>query len=188
MMSKELIIGIDEVGRGSLSGPVVIAGVIMPKDFVHDSIKDSKLLSRKKRNEVLPSLMQWPNAVICIDAKIIDSVNILNATKIGMQHAIADLKHYGNYHVYIDGNQLPFEGDDITAVIGGDKIIPCISAASIIAKCFRDDLMQEYGLYYPQYNWDKNAGYGTKHHINAIREFGATEFHRKSFLKDVLLY
>jgi ribonuclease HII len=182
-MSADMMIAVDEVGRGCLAGPVVVAGVLAPRDFSHPHLRDSKKLSASKRYAILPELQSLNWVVAVLEAQVIDNINILNATKAGMQYVISDLKSYGDWPVYVDGNQLPFQDGNISAIIGGDDLIPSISAASVIAKCFRDDLMRNYSSSYPQYNWDRNAGYGTKSHRDAIIMHGITPLHRLSFLK-----
>jgi ribonuclease HII len=186
----EFVAGVDEVGRGSLAGPVVAAAVILPKnfDFNEISLTDSKKLSAKKREQL--------NKVICesaisfsvgiIDNHIIDELNILKATLIAMNKAIESLKIKPDF-LLIDGNY--FSGNKVKhlTVIKGDEKCPSISAASIVAKVYRDKYMTDVcHVQYPQYGFDKNKGYGVRSHIEAIKRYGISEFHRKSFLNKFL--
>ena len=176
-----LIGGIDEVGRGPLVGPVVAACVILPKNFYHESIKDSKKLSEKKREELYDIIMN--NAIDVgigiIDSKRIDEINIYEATKEAMLMAINNMKLKPEY-LLIDAMKLntniPYE-----AIIKGDAKSESIAAASIIAKVTRDRMLIELDKEYPMYNFKKNKGYGTKEHIEAINKYGVLDSHRRSF-------
>ena len=176
--------GVDEVGRGPLAGPVVCAAVIMPWDGVIEGVNDSKKLSAKRREE-LSELIQ-KNAVACriclIEPQIIDKINILEATKLCMKNAVEGLEVTPDLCV-TDGNMTL----DITlpqiSVIKGDAQSYAIGAASIVAKVYRDRLMREYAALYPEYGFDVNAGYGTAFHIEAIKKYGLTPVHRRSFTK-----
>ncbi len=184
-----LIGGIDEVGRGPLVGPVVAACVILPKNFYHESIKDSKKLSEKKREELYDIIMN--NAIDVgigiIDSKRIDEINIYEATKEAMLTAINNMKLKPEY-LLIDAMKLntniPYE-----AIIKGDAKSESIAAASIIAKVTRDRMLIELDKEYPMYNFKKNKGYGTKEHIEAINKYGVLDSHRRSFkpVMDVIL-
>lgn len=182
---KENIIeaGCDEAGRGCLAGPVFAAAVILPPDFENELLNDSKLLSKKQRYFLRPLIekeaLAW--AVEMVDNHEIDAVNILNASFLAMNRALAKLKILPQ-HLLIDGNrfrpqnQIPF-----TCMIKGDGRFYSIAAASVLAKTYRDDFMQKIHLEYPNYNWDKNKGYPTKKHREAIKKYGVTNYHRMSF-------
>lgn len=181
-----IFVGIDEVGRGCLSGPVVAAAVIWNPDLEDENLKfirDSKKLSKKKR-EFLTSFIK-ENAVeyniSFIDNEIIDKCNILNATHIAMHHALSKLNVEFD-HILVDGNSFPkYKDKDHTCVVQGDNTYLIIAAASILAKTARDEYMSELSKIYPQYNWNTNMGYGTKSHIEAIKQIGLTKYHRISF-------
>ena len=179
--------GVDETGRGSLSGPVFAAAVILPKDFKSDLIKDSKKLSEKNRHKALKEIednaISW--SVEMVLAEDIDRFNIQNAVYGAMNKAIDNLKVKPD-HILVDGNV--FESfDDIpyTCVVKGDNEYLSIAAASIVAKVYRDEYMKKLHETHPSYQWDKNKGYGSKHHIETIKEEGITQYHRKSFLKNI---
>lgn len=182
-----LIAGVDEVGRGPLAGPVVCACVIMPLDDLIEGVDDSKKLSEKKR-ELFSSLIKEKaiSYSICeIDEKRIDEINILNATKECMTKAVNSLSVKPEV-LLVDA--LHLEGVDESvkqiSIIKGDATSYNIACASIIAKVHRDSLMVELDKQYPEYDFAKNKGYGTKKHIEAIKEFGARDIHRKSFIKN----
>jgi ribonuclease HII len=183
-----LIAGIDEVGRGPLAGPVVAAAVILPEGFFLPGIDDSKKLSEKKREEYDRIIRSEAVAVSIslIDAKEIDEVNIYEATKKAMKSAVASLQTKPDL-LLIDAMKLdtPYASESI---IKGDAKSVSIAAASIVAKVARDQLMKEIAKSYPQYGFHQNMGYGTKEHLLAIQEYGATPYHRKSFapIKDSL--
>ena len=182
-----LIAGVDEVGRGPLAGPVVCACVIMPLDDLIEGVDDSKKLSEKKR-ELFSSLIKEKaiSYSICeIDEKRIDEINILNATKECMTKAVNSLSVKPEV-LLVDA--LHLEGVDESvkqiSIIKGDATSYNIACASIIAKVHRERLMVELDKQYPEYDFAKNKGYGTKKHIEAIKEFGARDIHRKSFIKN----
>lgn len=177
----ELIAGVDEVGRGPLVGPVVCACVILPKDYFNEQINDSKKISEKKREKLYDTIMQEAISVgIGISSeKIIDEVNILEATKLAMQEAIKNSKIKPE-HILIDAVKLDIDIPS-TSIIKGDAKSQSIAAASIIAKVTRDRMMDELDEKYPQYLFKKNKGYGTKAHIEAIRQYGIIPEHRKTF-------
>ena len=178
--------GCDEAGRGPLAGPVFAAAVILPKDFHHPLLNDSKQMTEKAREELRPIIereaVAW--AVEMVAADEIDKLNILWASVTGMQRAIMKLKVKPEF-LLIDGNKFrPFESytrKDYETVIHGDATYACIAAASVLAKTYRDDYMVELAKQYPQYGWDTNKGYPTPEHIAAIKKYGLTEHHRKSF-------
>lgn len=179
---KKIIAGVDEVGRGSLIGPVYAAAVILNKEVDKKKLKDSKKLSKKNR-EILDSYIKknctW--AVGSASLKEIEKHNILNASLLAMKRAVKKLKRKPHI-VLIDGNKLPkINNYKLKNIIKGDQKIPEISAASIIAKVSRDHLITKMSKNFKNYFWDKNCGYGTKDHIRAIKKFGITKYHRKTF-------
>lgn len=177
----ELVAGVDEVGRGPLVGPVVCACVILPKDYFNEQINDSKKISEKKREKLYDTIMQEAISVgIGMSSeKVIDEINILEATKLAMKEAIKNSKVKPE-HVLIDAVKLDID-IPCTSIIKGDAKSQSIAAASIIAKVTRDRMMDELDKKYPQYLFKKNKGYGTKAHIEAIRQYGIIPEHRKTF-------
>ena len=178
----ELVAGVDEVGRGSLIGPVYAAAVILNKKINRNELKDSKKLNKNQRENLAKYIKKnsiW--AIGSASAKEIEKINILNASLLAMKRAIKKLNKKPNL-VLVDGNKSPtIENCLIKTIIKGDQKIPEISAASIIAKVSRDKLMLNMSKKFKNYKWDLNAGYGTKDHIRAIKKFGVTKFHRKKF-------
>ena len=175
--------GTDEAGRGCLSGPVVAAAVILPSDFQHPFLNDSKQLSEKKRQELRPFIEAHAIAygVSFIHEAEVDDLNVLQASITGMHRAIAQLKTPPEF-IAIDGNKFkPYKDIPYETIVKGDGKYMNIAAASVLAKTYRDEYMEKIHHEYPQYNWKKNKGYPTKEHRNAIREFGTTPYHRKSF-------
>jgi ribonuclease HII len=184
----EFIAGVDEVGRGCLSGPVFAAAVILPKDFKSDNIKDSKKLSEKARLKAYEEI--YKNAidisVHSVSPQDIDKHNIQNAVYASMNGAIDGLETKPE-HVLVDGNIFDSYSDiPYTCVVKGDNKYLPIASASIVAKVIRDEYMKKLHEDYPMYHWDKNKGYGSKHHIEIIKEQGITHHHRKTFLKKIL--
>tara|TARA_Y100001970_G_C13997284_1_gene731433 strand:- start:212 stop:793 length:582 start_codon:yes stop_codon:yes gene_type:complete len=179
---KSIIAGVDEVGRGSLIGPVYAAAVIFNKNINKKNIKDSKKLNKSKR-EVLAKYVK-KNSIWSIGSaslKEVEKINVLNASLLAMKRAIKKLKKKPTI-VLIDGNKVPkIRNYKLKSIIKGDQKIPEISAASIIAKVSRDRFVTSLSKNFKKYNWSKNAGYGTKDHINAIKKYGVTKLHRKSF-------
>ena len=181
--SKVLEAGCDEVGRGCIAGPVVAASVIFPNDYSNESIKDSKIISSKKRilieKEIKSSAIAW--SVSEIDNKRIDKENILNASISAMHAALENLRVIPEY-IIVDGNKFKkYKDIEHRCIIKGDSKYLSIAAASIIAKNYRDKLMKKLSEKHNQYDWHKNFGYPTKSHRDAIKKFGITELHRKSF-------
>lgn len=185
----EYICGIDEVGRGTLSGPVVAASVILPKNFTSELIRDSKKLTEKKRllafEEIKNNVIDW--SVSFVSPEIIDDINIQQATFLAMHNSIEGLSKVKPDHLLIDGNGFnEFMDIPYTCVIKGDDTYYCIAAASIVAKVIRDQYMSELDSEYPEYGWKSNKGYGSKSHIESIQKIGVTKHHRKSFLKNIV--
>ena len=178
----KLVCGVDEAGRGPLCGPVVAAAVILNKDEMIEGVNDSKKLSEKKRENLYDIITKKAIAVgVGIsDVDIIEDINILNATKLAMKQAINNLKINPDF-VLIDGNQMIDIDIDAQTVVSGDAKSESIAAASIIAKVTRDRLLKDYDKKYPEYGFAKHKGYGTKAHIEAIKKYGLTPIHRKSF-------
>lgn len=175
--------GTDEAGRGCLSGPVTAAAVILPKDFHHPVLNDSKQLTEKQRYMLRPIIekeaIAW--AVAHVSPEKIDEINILNASILGMHRSIDQLKQRPDF-IAVDGNKFkPYQDIPHHCQVKGDATYMNIAAASVLAKTYRDDRMKELAIEYPEYGWERNAGYPTKQHRDAIREFGATPHHRKSF-------
>ncbi|GAB6011895.1 ribonuclease HII [Viscerimonas tarda] len=175
--------GCDEAGRGCLSGPVFAAAVILPHDFRSEELNDSKQLSEKMRYKLRPYIeenaLAW--AVGIVTHEEIDKINILNASILAMQRAVASLK-IRPQHLLIDGNRFKkYEDIPHTCVVKGDGKLMPIAAASVLAKTYRDDYMDALHLEYPQYDWNKNKGYPTLKHRKAIEQFGITPYHRRSF-------
>ena len=183
----EHIAGVDEAGRGPLAGPVVAAAVIFPKEFIMDGVDDSKKLSARKREELFIMISQQAMSVGVgiIDHKVIDRINILQASHLAMRRALENLAIKPDY-VLIDGNSFNHDTLRFQNIIGGDAKSFTIAAASIIAKVTRDRLMCELDAYFPQYGFAKHKGYGTRQHIEAIRTYGICEIHRKSFHPSIL--
>ncbi len=176
------IAGVDEVGRGSLIGPVYASAVILKKECDIKILKDSKQLTKKKReilNKYIKKNSYW--SIASASKKEIEKLNILNATLLAMQRAIKKLKKKPKI-VLIDGNRIPkMKNYNLKYVIKGDQKVPQISAASIIAKVSRDNLMKKISKNFMKYQWMRNCGYGTRDHLSAIKKFGITKHHRKTF-------
>ena len=178
--------GCDEAGRGPLAGPVYAAAVILPPDFRHPFLNDSKQLTERQRDELRPIIereaVSW--AVEAVQAEEIDRINILWASVTGMQRAVLRLDPQPAF-LLIDGNKFRpfgrFGFKDYRTVVHGDATFASIAAASILAKTHRDAFMRELAAQFPEYGWDRNMGYPTPEHIDAIRRHGYTPWHRKSF-------
>ncbi|MDY4085677.1 MAG: ribonuclease HII [Ruminococcus bromii] len=181
------VCGVDEAGRGPLAGPVCAAAVILPENTIIDGVNDSKKLSEKKR-EALFDVIKSSARSYCIayaTVEEIESMNILNATMLAMKRAVEGLDVKADYAM-IDGNRLPDLNIDSEFIIKGDAKSMSIAAASILAKVSRDRLLREYAKEYPEYQFDKHKGYGTKAHIEALKKYGPCPYHRMSFLGKIL--
>lgn len=177
-----MIAGVDEVGRGPLAGPVVTAAVILPAEFDLPGLTDSKKLTAKRRELLSVAIKQQAICWALGEASIeeIDELNILHATMLAMQRAVAALPSTPD-EVLVDGNRAPDFGIPAIAIVGGDGLEPCISAASIIAKVARDAMMSDFAEQYQHYGFERNSGYPTKQHLEALAEHGVTPIHRRSF-------
>ena len=175
--------GLDEAGRGCLAGPVTAAAVILPEQFAHPLLNDSKQLTEKQREHLRPIIEKeaLTYAVIHVDEATIDDINILNASILAM-HRCVDALEVRPEFLLVDGNRFkPYLGIPHQCVVRGDQTYASIAAASILAKTYRDDLMLELDLKYPAYKFKTNKGYPTAEHKNAIRAVGRCPRHRKSF-------
>lgn len=175
--------GLDEVGRGCLAGPVVAAAVILPADYQHTFLTDSKQLSKLQRDllqkEIEREAVAW--AVAEVSSEEIDRINILKASFLAMHYAVDQLLTKPE-HLLVDGNRFtPYPMVPHTCIIKGDTKFLSIAAASVLAKTYRDNLMEKLALEYPHYGWETNVGYPTIHHRKAILLHGSCSFHRKSF-------
>ena len=181
----ELIGGIDEAGRGPLFGPVVAACVVLPKGCLIEGVNDSKKLSEKKREELFDEIKEKAVAwgVGIVDNNTIDEINILEATRKAMHEAVTNLQVKPDY-IFIDAEKhVDTNGIPYLPIIKGDALSINISCASIIAKVTRDRMVDEWAKEYPQYGLEKHKGYGTKQHTDAIKQYGLTPLHRKTFCK-----
>ena len=179
----EIIAGIDEAGRGPLAGPVVAAAAILPPNFKHKTLNDSKQLSEQQREEIYAELTATPEfywGVGVSDVDVIDHYNILRATWRAMQLALDSLYIHPD-HVLVDGLRVPLIGVNQTAIVKGDAKSFSIAAASVIAKVTRDRMMLTIHEQFPQYNFARHKGYGTPEHLAALGQYGPSPVHRKSF-------
>ena len=185
-----LIAGVDEAGRGSLVGSVVVAAVILPPNFYLPKINDSKKISAKVREKLFDEIKSAAIDYSCVEVSCeeVDELNVYQASAVGMTRAVAALSIKPDF-VLTDAMKINFYGINSQAVIHGDALSATIAAASIIAKVSRDKLADEWSKLYPAYGFEKNRGYGTKDHIAAIKQFGFTEIHRRTFnpVKSMLL-
>ncbi len=175
--------GTDEAGRGCLAGPVTAAAVILPENFENHILNDSKQLSEQKRQILKPLLEQEAISfgVAHIYENEIDQINILNASILAMHKALDKLEAPPSF-IIVDGNRFkPYKDIHSECIIKGDSKYLSIAAASVLAKTYRDEYMEKLHEEYPMYNWIKNKGYPTKEHRSAIRKYGVTKYHRKSF-------
>ena len=177
-----IIAGVDEVGRGPLAGPVVAAAVILPKDHTIEGLRDSKKISKKRREYLFPLIYEQAIDIGTgeVDVKTIDKINIREATFKAMKMALDDLSTIPD-RALIDGHPLNDQSIPNEGIIGGDDKVDSIKAASIIAKVTRDRIMKEYSIIFPEYGFENHSGYGTKIHIEALEKYRATPIHRRSF-------
>lgn len=180
----QVICGVDEAGRGPLAGPVCAAAVILPRGLEIPGLNDSKKLSDKRRRELFPEIQKQALAfgIGFASEKEIDAINILQATFLAMERALAQLPVKPEL-VLIDGNREKDFGIPVKTVVKGDSLSANIAAASILAKVSRDDVMLEMAREYPRYGFEIHKGYGTKAHYDALRQFGPSPIHRQTFLK-----
>jgi ribonuclease HII len=180
--TTKLIAGVDEAGRGPLAGPVVVAAVILPADHQMASLDDSKRLSAKNREILVPQIEALAIAfqVVFVEVEEIDRVNILQATMNGMQRAVERLNPVP-FKAQIDGNRAPPLDCETETIVGGDALVPAISAASILAKVYRDRWMQALHQKYPDYGFDRHKGYPTALHLERLQIFGPCPVHRTTF-------
>lgn len=181
---RSRVCGVDEVGRGPLAGPVMACAVVLPVDLHLAGVRDSKKMSRDARRarcrDILDRVPDGDVALGAASVREIERLNILGATRLALRRALEALAAPWD-HLVIDGR--PMKGvPDHDSVVGGDDVVHSIACASVVAKVVRDDLMRRLGRRYPGYGWERNAGYGTAEHRDAIREHGATPHHRRSFL------
>ena len=183
----KLVAGTDEAGRGPLAGPVIAAAVIFSPDFYIEGVNDSKQLSEQKREILFEKIVM--NSLACSVSAVshgkIDEINILNASLLAMLNSVKKLKVKPDL-ILVDGNKSFRYDVRIKTVVKGDSKSFCIAAASILAKVTRDIIMKRLSHQYPEYNWEKNKGYATKQHIETIKLIGASPYHRKTFLKNIL--
>ena len=175
--------GTDEAGRGCLAGPVTAAAVILPEDFYHPLLNDSKQMTEKQRNELRPIIEEQAlsYAVVHLSPQRIDQINILNASIEAMQKALDKLTFTPEF-IVVDGNRFkPYKEIPYSCQVKGDARFMRIAAASVLAKTYRDAYMEALAADYPEYHWEQNKGYPTTEHRKAIAEYGATPHHRKTF-------
>ncbi len=182
-----VVCGVDEAGRGPLAGPVFAAAVILPENYTHEILNDSKKLSEKKRDLVYDDIIRdaVSYSVGIATEKEIDEMNILNATFLAMKRAVDGLSVKPDF-AYIDGNQYPKTGVKEETIVKGDAKCMSVAAASIIAKVSRDRFMLKISEQYPEYQFEKHKGYGTKLHYEMIEKYGVSDVHRRTFLKKIL--
>ena len=183
----KLVAGVDEVGRGPLAGPVVAAAVIFPPNIIIEGINDSKQLSEKERETLIPDILK--KSISCsvsvISHSKIDEINILQASLLAMSISVSRLKIVPDL-VLVDGNKKFEFMRPVLPIVKGDSKSFSIAAASIIAKVARDRVMKRLDIKFPQYSWNKNKGYPTREHIKAVKLYGPSPLHRKTFLKNIL--
>ncbi|MFR5876611.1 MAG: ribonuclease HII [Eubacterium sp.] len=180
----KIVCGVDEAGRGPLAGPVCAAAVILPENHMIEGVNDSKKLSEKKREALFDKIIDeaFDYSIAFATAKEIDEINILEATFLAMKRAIDGLKIRPDYAM-IDGNRKPYLDIPMETIVKGDGKSASIAAASILAKVTRDRYMLDMAEQYPQYQFEKHKGYGTKLHYQMLDEFGPSEIHRQTFLR-----
>ncbi len=181
------VCGVDEAGRGPLAGPVCAAAVILPEGLILDGVNDSKKLTEKKREKLFDVVCEnaLSYSVAYATVEEIEEINILNATMLAMKRAVEGLSQKADF-AYIDGNRVPPLDVPSEYIIKGDARSMSVAAASILAKVSRDRLMLSYAKEYPQYQFEKHKGYGTKLHTDMIKQYGPSPIHRMSFLRNIL--
>jgi ribonuclease HII len=182
----QLVAGVDEAGRGPLAGPVVAAAVIFSPDVVIEGVNDSKVLSAKRREELYGKIVKesMAHSVSVVSAEIIDEINILNASLLAMKQSVETLKVQPDL-ILADGNHKFDYTVPVIPIIKGDAKSFSIAAASILAKVTRDTIMKKLAIDFPFYSWERNKGYPTKQHRESIKLYGMSQFHRKTFLKNL---
>ena len=180
-MSNKILAGIDEVGRGCLAGPVISCAIVLKRNINKKILKDSKSIPFKHRLKIASYIKKnsW-YAIGAASVNEIDKYNIFNATLLSMERAVKKLKKKPDLFL-VDGTHAPKKLKNSKTIIKGDQKIKCISAASIVAKAYRDLYMIKLGNKFPKYKWHKNFGYGTWQHLNALKKFGPTNYHRKTY-------
>jgi ribonuclease HII len=183
----DYVVGVDEAGRGPLAGPVVAAAVAFYRNTFIDGVNDSKKLTAAQREKIADEIKSVcaDYSIALVDNKKIDEINILQASLLAMKKSVDDLKIKPSI-ILVDGNKIFESQARIKPIVKGDTISFSIAAASILAKTYRDKIMEEMHKEFPCYNWRKNKGYPTKEHIEAIKNNGPCFYHRKSFLKNIL--
>lgn len=180
--AHQWVAGVDEAGRGPLAGPVVVAAVILPSTPGFSGLDDSKRLSREQREtlfvEIQAKAVSW--AIETVEVEEVERVNVLTATLNGMQRSVRALDPVPTL-VMVDGNRAPELSCEVRTIIEGDRWVPSISAASILAKVTRDDIMRRYHEEFPQYGFDRHKGYPTPEHLEKLKEFGPCPIHRRTF-------
>ena len=180
MEKKYTIVGIDEAGRGPLAGPVVAAAMVLPMDVILEGLDDSKKLSPAKRDELFPKIQKMIHGIAVVSPEVIDEINILQAARLAMKQAVEKLSSVPDL-LLIDGNQKIDSSIEQWAIVKGDAKSISIAAASVLAKVTRDRIMEDYHRLYPQYEFARHKGYGTKLHRDLIAEHGPCPIHRRTF-------
>lgn len=180
--AHHLVAGVDEAGRGPLAGPVVVAAVILPANHSLHGLDDSKRISRELRNALFPEIQRQAIAfaIEVVEVEEIEQLNILRATLTGMQRAVMSLRPAPTLTL-VDGNRAPEISGEVHTIIQGDHWVPSISAASILAKVRRDDIMEQWHRHYPEYGFNRHKGYATPEHLACLKQFGPCPIHRKTF-------
>jgi ribonuclease HII len=176
----EIVAGVDEAGRGPLAGPVVAAAVVWTENVVLEGLDDSKKLSSKRREELFPKILAMHHGVAVVSPKVIDEINILQATRVAMKEAVEKLLTSPNI-LLIDGNQKIDSNIEQWPIVKGDARSFSIAAASVLAKVTRDRIMEDFHRQYPQYEFSRHKGYGTQRHRDLIAEYGPCPIHRRTF-------
>ena len=176
----QFVAGVDEAGRGPLAGPVVAAAVVLPMDVFLEGLDDSKKISPAKRDELFPKIQKMIHGIAVVSTKVIDEINILQAARLAMKHAVKKLSSDPDL-LLIDGNQKIDSSIEQWVIVKGDAKSYSIAAASVLAKVTRDRIMEGYHHLYPQYEFDRHKGYGTQLHRDLIAEHGPSPIHRRTF-------